>query len=92
MLSVSNVGATYCATYFIHWYYIVHKILHKRISYELPPNIMIINYKLLDSIQYGSTIKYENQLKTSRSPVLFLQDVLYGEKDLLEGRYPICLA
>ena len=28
------------------------------------------------------------QLKTSGSPVLFLQDVFYGEKDLLEGVVP----
>ena len=49
---------------------------------------MIVNYELPGSIQYGSTIKYENQLKTSGSPVLFLQDVLYREKDLLEGAVP----
>ena len=49
---------------------------------------MIMNYELLGGIQYGSTIKYENQLKISRSPVLFHQDVLYGEKDLLEGAVP----
>ena len=49
---------------------------------------MIVNYKLLGGIQYGSTIKYNGQLKTSRSPVLFLQDILYGKKDLPEGPVP----
>ena len=28
---------------------------------------------------------YDKYLKTSGSPVLFLQDILYGDKDLLEG-------
>ena len=49
---------------------------------------MIVNYELLGSIQYGSTIKYDNQLKTSGSPVLFLQDVLYREKEFPEGVLP----
>ena len=49
---------------------------------------MIVNYKLLGDIQYCSTIKYINLLKTSGSPVLFLQDILYGEKDLPEGVVP----
>ena len=48
---------------------------------------MIVNYKQPGAIQYGSTVKYENQLKTSGSP-LFLQDILYREKDLLEGVVP----
>ena len=43
---------------------------------------MIVNYDLPDGVWYGNTIKYDGQLKASGSPVLFLQDVLYGEKDL----------
>ena len=49
---------------------------------------MTVNYELLGGIQYSSTIKYNGQLKTSKSPVLFLQVVLYGQKDLLEGAVP----
>ena len=49
---------------------------------------MIVNYELPDGIQYGSTTKYNTLFKISKSPVLFLQDVLYGEKDLLEGAVP----
>ena len=49
---------------------------------------MIMNYKLLGGIQYGTIVKHKNQLKTSRSPVPFLQDVLYRENDLPEGVVP----
>ena len=49
---------------------------------------MIVNYKLLGGIQYSSIIKYNGQLKTSRHLILFLQDVLYSKKDLLEGAVP----
>ena len=49
---------------------------------------MIVNYKLPGVIQYSSTIKYDGQLKMSGSPVLFLQDILYREKDLPEGAVP----
>ena len=49
---------------------------------------MIVSYELLGKIQYYGTVKYESQFKASRSSVLFLQDVLYGEKDLLGGPVP----
>ena len=49
---------------------------------------MVVNYKIPGGIQYGSAVKYDNQLKTSRSLVLILQDILYGEKDLPEGAVP----
>ena len=52
---------------------------------------MTVSYKLPGRIQYGSTIKYDAWLKMSGSPVLFLQDILYGEKDLLEGAVPYLL-
>ena len=52
---------------------------------------MVVNYKLPSGIQYSSIIKYNNQLKISGIPVLFIQDVLYREKNLPEGAVPYFL-
>ena len=49
---------------------------------------MIVNYDLPGEIQCGNPVKYDSLLKKSASPVLFLQDILYGEKDLPEGAVP----
>ena len=52
---------------------------------------MIVDYKLPCRTWYNSPVKYNQQLKTSRSPMLFLQDILYREKNLLKAAVPYLL-
>ena len=53
---------------------------------------MIVNYDFLGGIGYSSTVKYNGQIKTSGSPILFPQDILYRVKDILEGVVPHLLS
>ena len=43
---------------------------------------MLVWYEFPDGSIKGSHITYDKQLKTSENPVIFLQDILYGDKDL----------
>ena len=52
----------------------------------------MVNYELLGKIQYGSMVKYDSILKTSGSSAIFLQDILYRDKDLLEYSIPHLLS
>ena len=58
------------------------------IQKNLPTNVMLVRYEFPDGTISSSNIIYDKQLKTSGSPILFLKDILYGDKDLLEGAIP----
>ena len=49
---------------------------------------MLVRYEFPDGTISSSNITYNKQLKTSRSPILFLYDILCGDKDLPEGAIP----
>ena len=58
------------------------------IQKNLLTNIMLVQYKFPDSTISGSNITYDKYIRTSGSLILFLQDILYGDKDLPEGVIP----
>ena len=41
----------------------------------MSPKVMIVNYAELDGIWYNSSSKFEQQLKSSVSPMFFFQDI-----------------
>ena len=58
------------------------------IQKNLLGNVMLVKYDFPDGTISGSNITYNKQLKTSRSPILFLLDILYRDKNLPEGAIP----
>ena len=46
---------------------------------------MLVRYKFPDRTIRSSNITYVKKLRTSGSPVPFLKEVLYEDKDLPEG-------
>ena len=58
------------------------------IQKNLLTKVMLVWYEFPNGTICSSNIRYNKQLKTSGSPILFLQDILYGDKDLPEEAIP----